>query len=454
MLVFILGGGARGDIQSLIILRPAAVLISCLALFTLKREHIRRYRTLFIIALLTLALILLHLVPLPPALWRSLPGRDFVSNVDATAGLGEVWRPISLTPLATWNAFYSMFVPLGVLLLGAQLSAEDQRYLLRVIIGLGLLSGVLGLMQVLGDPEGSLYFYRVTNNGSAVGLFANRNHQAVLLACLIPMLALLASQETRNSEAARARVYIAVAISFVLVPLILVTGSRAGVALGLLGLLSVPLLYRKPKAGASERRIAAPRALTIALGILAVMAIAVVTIVLGRAEAFNRIMTPDAVDEIRFKVWGPIARLAWQYFPFGSGIGGFAEVYQVDEPDQMLGINYLNHAHNDWLEVYMTGGLPASLLLGVAVICWLRCTFLVWRPTTGTPTRDIQFGRLGSILLLMLALASVGDYPLRVPSLVCCAVIFALWLRAPKGERSEAQLGKPGGSLAPSHIGR
>jgi hypothetical protein len=34
------------------------------------------------------------------------------------AELGEVWRPIAMVPPAAWNAFYSLFVPLAVLLLG------------------------------------------------------------------------------------------------------------------------------------------------------------------------------------------------------------------------------------------------------------------------------------------------------------------------------------------------
>ena len=32
-----------------------------------------------------------------------------------------------------------------------------------------------------------LWFYRITNNGFPVGLFANRNHAAVFLAALLPL---------------------------------------------------------------------------------------------------------------------------------------------------------------------------------------------------------------------------------------------------------------------------
>ena len=44
----------------------------------------------------------------------------------------------------------------------------------------------LGWLQLAGS-EGFLHFYRETNLGSATGVFANRNHHAVLLACALPL---------------------------------------------------------------------------------------------------------------------------------------------------------------------------------------------------------------------------------------------------------------------------
>src|SRR3546814_18783044 len=65
------------------------------------------------------------------------------------------------------------------------------------------MSGGLGLAQVIGPRDGPLYLYEITNNGSAVGLFANRNHQAALLACLFPMLAVYASIDHPSAERMR-----------------------------------------------------------------------------------------------------------------------------------------------------------------------------------------------------------------------------------------------------------
>mgnify|MGYP007125385276 CR=1 FL=1 len=85
----------------------------------------RAHGLLFGLAVAALALTIAHLVPLPPAIWSQLPGRELVSEIDRAAGLGDVWRPLSLTPGATWNALHAQLVPLAALVLGAQLGRDD-----------------------------------------------------------------------------------------------------------------------------------------------------------------------------------------------------------------------------------------------------------------------------------------------------------------------------------------
>jgi O-antigen ligase len=427
-LVFLMGGGARGDILSLVILRPVAIIVCGFALMTLGWKHIRQYRFLFALAAALFVLVGLHLVPLPFSIWASLPGRGIIVEIGQAAQLGEVWRPLTMVPIATWNAFYSLFVPLAALLLAVQLDREEQHQLLPVLILLGGASGLLGILQVIGAQEGPFYLYRVTNYSSAVGLFSNRNHQALFLACLIPMLATYASSGIKTPEQARFRGGIAIAGSIVLVPLLLVAGSRTGLALGVLGLLVVPLLYRRPAAvDPAARRPARWPMITLMLGGVAIIALALVTVLFGRDEAISRVIAPSGPDEARFQVWGPIMDMAWQYFPFGSGIGTFVEAYKIGETDALLSSTYLNHAHNDWIEVYMTGGAIGLLLLAAATVAWAVRSFRIWSGGRLT-ARQMSFGRLSSVLILMLGLASIGDYPLRVPSLACLAVILAVWL--------------------------
>ncbi len=424
---FLLGGGSRADIQSLVILRPLAVIVCGVGLWSLSWDHVRTHRFLFAMAGGIYLFVALHLIPMPPALWGLLPGREIVAEIDRVAELGVVWRPISMVPAATWNALFALFVPLAVLILGVQLSRDQLFQLLPVILALGLLSGFWGLLQAIGPADGPLYLYRITNHGAAVGLFSNRNHQAILLACLFPMLAVFASAGVQSGDGAKFKGGIALAAGAVLVPLLLVTGSRAGLAAGVLGLLSVLVLYRKPIITVAKKRKTATFDARVLIGAAAVFGLGAMTVLMARAEAFLRLAAPDQTEELRFQIWGPITDMAWKYFPIGSGVGSFVEVYQIDEPNGMLGLSYVNHAHNDWLELFMTAGLPGLVILGIAIVAYVRAAMSLVQAKRET-SRGILFAKLGAVIVTILALGSIADYPLRVPSLSAVLMIAILWM--------------------------
>jgi O-antigen ligase len=436
VLTFFMGGGARDDILSLVFLRPAAVILCAIGFWGLRWPHIRSNSFLFGMAVAIFVLVGLHLIPLPPSVWWSLPGREIIKNIDKVAELGLVWRPISMVPSTTWNAFFSLFVPLAVLLLSVQISQEEQFKLLQVILVLGLLSGIWGIIQVVGPAYGSFYLYDITNNGSSVGLFSNRNHQAVLLATLFPMLAVYASMVSKSEEQASLRLWLAIAAVVVLVPLLLVTGSRTGLILGVIALISSVFVYSRPTFRTPRKRKTRTFDPRYPIAVFAILCLGALTVVMSRAEALQRLFTTDQSEDGRFEMWYATIQMGWKYFPFGSGIGSFVEVFQIDEPYELLSPSYANHAHNDWLELFMTAGLPAAILVAVALFAFARrCWLLFFSPIRNS--REVRFGRLGAIIIIILALGSIGDYPLRTASLACVFVISALWLASNDAIRSK-----------------
>jgi hypothetical protein len=443
LLTFLTGGASRADVQSLIILRPAAVIFCGIALWSLRWEDVKAHKFLFGLAAAIFALVSIHLIPLPPSIWGALPGRELLVEIDRVAELGEVWRPTTMVPPAGWNALYSLFVPLAVLLLSVQLDRERRFQLLPVLLGLGLFSGLIGLLQAVGDPQGPLYLYKVTNNGSAVGLFSNRNHQAVLLAALFPMLAVYASAGVKTEEQLKLRSGMAASAGIVFVPLILVTGSRAGLAFGVLGLLGAALLYRRPQISQPKKRKGVPRFdWRLPIAGFAVLCLGALTVIMSRAEALQRISAPDQMEDLRFRAWGPIADIAWKYFPVGSGAGSFVEVFQIDEPYDLLKPTYLNHAHNDWLELVMLLGLPGLIVAAVALYAWIRTAIRSFRADAGQG-RGAPYQRLGLIIILIFALSSAFDYPLRIPSLMCVFVVAALWIYDAGAKKSGSLANSP-----------
>jgi O-antigen ligase len=444
-LVFLTGGASRIDAQSLLILRPVSILFCALALLTLRRDHLRGRGWLLAGFGALFALILLHLIPLPPSIWKSLSGREILTDVEQMVGLVDVWRPLTLTPMNAWHALLSLFAPLAILLLGVQLDRNQLFRLLMVLLALGALSGFLGLLQVIGSADGPLYFYRYTNNGSAVGLFANRNHAAVFLACLFPILAVFASTSEGTIDEQRGRLMFAAAIGVVLIPLILVTGSRSGMFAAVIALGAAAVLYRKPQDGRAARRGARKFSFgpVPVVGGVIVLCLVFLTIFFSRATSIDRLFQQTAGEDERADFWVVGVDMFWHYFPFGSGAGSFVEAYQIFEPTRLLDSTYLNRAHNDWLETGITFGLPGLLLLAAIIAFYLWHSFTIWRH--GNPDRrSIRFARMSGILMAIIALASFSDYPLRTPIMMCVMMILTLWFQ--ESNRDAIGLNSPNSS--------
>ena len=426
VLVFLTGGGARPDIQSLIFLRPISVIVFAFGLWTLSREQIRNHQFLFGLLALTMGLVASHLIPLPPELWQRLPGRTIVTEADHLAGFGSIWRPLSLAPAETRNALFSLFVPAAVLVLAAQLNSDEKYRLIFILLGFVLLSSAIGLLQAIGPDDGPLYFYRITNAWSSTGLFANRNHQALLLAIAFPLLAVVSSATIAERKSVSRSQTGSILLGIIIIPLLLITGSRAGVVLGMIGILMVPryITARATRSDHKEKSLKADKHFI--GGFIAVALLTLATLVFGRAEGISRLFNFSQRDEVRLNLWGPIGETVSTFFPFGSGIGSFNATYRMFERAPDMDFLYMNHAHNELLEIALTGGLPAMLIALCAFVAWgfsVRRAFF----QGAVRSRSVCLSRLGVTILGMVALSSLVDYPLRIPSIAVIAMLAAFW---------------------------
>ena len=421
---FLFGGSARDDVISLLFLRPLSVLAFVAALLVLPREIWRNNRGAIALAFSLPLLILVQLVPLPPAIWSSLPGRELAWEVGAAAGIEQPWRPISLVPYRTWNSFWALFTPLAAFLLALGLDGRMTRRLVFVFAAAVAVSAAFSVFQVIGAPGNAFYLYSITNEESGVGLFANRNHQAILLVIGYPVLAALASFQKRPAWMSQ---WLVIGLGILIIPFLLVTGSRAGLALGVVGLGLAWFAYRasQPARRPDERRKIPYALIGGAVGAAAMIFVALAS---DKIPALERMLARDAGPDLRMQVWGPTLEASWTYFPFGSGFGTFVEVYQVIEPDTYLAPWYWNHAHNDWLELLLSGGAAAAAIVLAALLLFSRRAFALLRLPRGRQETAVVTARLGLAIILVLAMGSVYEYPLRTPSLALLFGVASAWL--------------------------
>jgi O-antigen ligase len=424
LLALFTGGSSRDDATALILLRPATILFLGIALFELRAAEIRAFRLPLVLAGSWIAVALLQLVPLPPGMWAALPGHDLAAENARLAGSLDRWRPLNLVPWRGWNAVFALTVPVTALLLAIRLDERQRSTLVPIMLAIGLVSAFVSLLQACGIGGQALYLYAVTNPDAPSGLLANRNHQAVLIACLLPMLAVVAAP---HHEASRLmlRAILAIATGLILWLLLLVLGSRSGFLLGIVAIPIVILIVRIGADGLLQGRWA-----KLGATIVAVIALTVGILALPRATALNRLIDTDQRDDVRVQVWKPVTGLVRDYMPFGSGFGSFMEVYQAGEPRELLAPTYMNHAHNDLLELALEGGLPVVALVAAGVVAWIVRLARVLRFRRGR-VYDRRVAVLGSAILLLEGLASAVDYPLRVPFLACLLAVSIVWMSAP-----------------------
>jgi O-antigen ligase len=110
--------------------------------------------------------------------------------------------------------------------------------------------------------------------------------------------------------------------------------------------------------------------------------------------------------------------MAGDHWLLGTGFGSFDAVYRFYEPTDLLLTRYVNHAHNDWAQLVIEGGLPAVLLFltGLGWLC--RTLWITISRSEAAPGQLIFW----AACLAILSAASFVDYPLRTPIFQCVCI--------------------------------
>ena len=416
-IVAFLGGSSRPDAIQLIALRPLAALMLIPALILMTSERLAPAKTPLFLLLALAALMALQLLPLPPGIWQALPGRAEAAEFSRLAGLGDVWRPLSMAPDRTLNAVASLVVPIAGLLV-AMAAGFRSRTILTGVALLGVADAVIGILQVLGGGAGALYFYAITNAGTPVGIFANQNHSGVFSALVLIVIAHLGTDKDGGFRGPGKRTVLGAVYVMVLVAALL-SGSRAALILTLFAVLSSLLMLwiaigntRQSKRPKFLRNMPAPRLSNIVVAaIFAAVAAAVAYALTGEGEGAVAIADAETFEDLRFRIFPVLLSMLATYWLPGAGFGAFEETYHIYEPAELLSRYYINQAHNDWLQFLIEGGLLGAIWL-LAVLWYFAANLMRMARHP-----DVSAGRtlFWLCVVAVVMAASLVDYPLRTP---------------------------------------
>jgi O-antigen ligase len=434
----LLGGGTRGGYLSDAILEllaiPALLLVVSSLIDALRRNTpVPRSTSWALMLGFAIAVLpLLQLVPLPPWIWTKLPGREaIVAIFDLVGGQGN-WMPISVSPNATWLSLLSLLPPMAIFFGAIQLGYRERRGLSLVVISVGIISAFLGLIQVAQGPTGQLRFYPTTSNTEAVGFFANRNDFAALLYAVLLFVGAwaidIAYKAVSWRHVSRAISMVILTAAFLVLIVLIATEamarSRAGLVLtivALAGVLAMAFAERRKASGIG------PGKLLLGATLLAVMLAAQFTLyrILDRFAV-------EPLEDARVTFARETVGAASVFMPFGAGVGTFVPVYAMFEQpsDTIANSNvYINHAHNDFLEIWLETGVLGIALFGVfVIILGFRSVELWWRPPDKAGELDRSLMRAATLAIALLIAHSFVEYPLRTGAIMaifafCCALL-------------------------------
>ena len=374
-----------------------------------------------------LALPLIQLVPLPPAIWQALPGRDFQQASLGLVGAQDSWRPLSISPPRTLAALLALVPAVALMWAAASLPSRDRRFVILAIAAVSVAGAALGALQLAGG-DGAFQLYELSHRGWLTAFHANRNAAVDVL--LIGSLALSAwfAGKSMPGPVARRRIPILLAGQGVLLLAAVLTGSRMGIVL-ILPVLAINAMILKS--------VGMGKMLDIALRAAAVLVAAMLALpwlLSGNARLAEVASRFDVAGDARILLWRDTVSAIEAFFPVGSGIGTFPVAFGPYESFESLSPASINRAHNDYLEFLLEAGLLAPVLIALGACALFAAGRKAWRECPWD--RAPQIFALGT--LAVIALHSFVDYPLRNMAIACLAGVAAGLLSATR-QSSEAR---------------
>lgn len=415
----ILGGASGGGYEANLVLQLIALVLVVWSVWTWPRRSLLRQEKIFLtLVLLASMVVILQIIPIPYALWDRLPMRHAIGNAARTAGYSPAPTFLTLMPHETLKSAVWLLPALGLAVGLLRFRSYRPDYLAWSLLGVMALSVLLGALQLAGGRNSPWYFYAFTNRGSTVGIFANSNHLVTLLLVSVPFLAALLKKAKPRDVYARAGVW-AWGIAFLAIILagIYMNGSLAGYGLFLPVLAASALILTRKR---RVRRLSA--ALLVSVVIVGIVLV-FVTEEGARLLDQTGTLSPGAREVIFANTWKAMT----DFMPVGSGIGSFADVYRLYEDPSAIRRSYINHAHNDYLEILLETGILGGLVLVIFLGWWARQAVRIW-----SAIRTDHFALAAVIASATILVHSIVDYPMRTAAISAvfawCCILMLDWV--------------------------
>ena len=326
-------------------------------------------------------------------------------SIAETAGLSGIPRTISLEPF--WTKVFTLHFFAFFIFLAAILTFIDSTKRLQKIVWLitifGFVFAFFAILQYVLSPA-KIYGIYEPINAQPFGSFVNRHNFAayIEMTIAIPLGLMLVGAVHKDK-----RLLYITAIGLMGVALLL-SGSRGGLVALLAEVFFLLILTTETK---SYGQIG----LKVGLTVLLFATIIVGAMLVGGESSLTRLAETAASNDIttnRTHIWNVTFEVIKNYLPFGTGLGGFAVAYT--QFDTMNGIERVEQAHNDYLQILTDAGI-IGLLIGAFFVFRLFKTGLQNSRTENTFRRGVAVGALAGCFAILVH--SLFDFVLHTTAI-------------------------------------
>jgi O-antigen ligase len=326
-------------------------------------------------------------------------------NLAETGGVSGIGRTISLEPF--WTQMFALHFLALFFILAASLtffdSASRVRKMTSLITIFGFAFAFFAILQAVLSPT-KIYGIYETEFAQPFGSFVNRHNFAAYMEMTIavPLGLIFAGAVQRDK-----RLIYLTAIGLMGIALLL-SGSRGGLVSVLAEVVFILILTNKSR-GTGQI------ALKIGLAGLLIAVVVGGVILIGGESSLTRFAETAASNDIstnRTYIWKVTIEVIKNNFPLGAGIGAFASAYTPF--DSMSGIERVEQAHNDYLQILADAGIVGLLLAGFFVYQLFR-TGLKNIKTDNIFRRGVAIGALAGCFAILVH--SVFDFVLHTTAI-------------------------------------
>ena len=339
------------------------------------------------------------------ALFQIIP----FGSLAALADVSDIPRTISLEPFGTQVAalhFLALLIFLAALLTYID-SAKRLRTIVIIITVFGFGYAFFGILQNVLSPQKIYGIYEVPY-AKPFGSFVNRHNFAAYMEMTLCLpLGLMFTGAVEKDR----RLLFITAIALMGIALIL-SGSRGGLIALLAAVFFLIILTTKTK---NTKQFA----LKISLAVLLLATIVVGSALIGGENSLTRITEADSSPTTRTHIWSVTLSVIKNNLPFGAGFGAFGVAYTPY--DSLNGLERVEQAHNDYLEVTATAGI-VGLLIGGFFLWQLFRTGLKNAYVSNTFRRGVCVGALAGCFAILVH--SLFDFVLHTTAIAMLFITF------------------------------